>query len=113
MENSTLDSTLMSLEENSLLSELPIDKTMSQICENQSRADEMIDSCSKIVPEKIDTQTDNMSRLFTQTTDAGMAELLDLCSGSFVTQPANVSLFIKTELPVTLQTFILNSEYVC
>lgn len=81
----------MSLEESHLLPEYSIDKTMSQISENQSRADQIIDSCSKIVPEQNETDN-NMSTLFTQTADSiSVSELLDLCSGSFVTQAENVS----------------------
>lgn len=91
--NSTVDlnTTSMSLDDNSYVPEYPIDKTMSQICENQNRADEMIDGCSKIVPEQDETDN-NMSTLFSQTDDnISVSELLDLCSGSFVTQPASVS----------------------
>lgn len=93
LENSTrtvdLNSTSISLDENHFVTDDPIDKTMSQICENQSRADQMIESCSKIVPEPNEADK-NMSTLFTQTADSiSVADLLDLCSGSFVTQAAN------------------------
>lgn len=85
-----LNSTAMSLDDNHL-PEYSIDKTMSQISENQSRADLMIDLCSKIIPEQNETDN-NMSTLFTQSADnISVSELLDLCSGSFATQAANVS----------------------
>lgn len=89
-----LNTTSMSLDDNNYVPDYPIDKTMSQICENQNRADEMIDGCSKIVPEcaEQDETDNNMSTLFSQTADnISVSELLDLCSGSFVTQPASVS----------------------
>ena len=78
------------------------DKTMSQIYKNQSLADHMIDSCSKIVPEVSEIPavpeeiaSGNMSALFTQTTDnISESQLLDLCSGSFVTQATNVNAFL-------------------
>ncbi len=85
-----LNTTSISLDENYFVPEDPIDKTMSQICKNQSRADQMIDACSKIVPEKYESDN-NMSTLFTQTADdISVSELLDLCSGTFATQATNV-----------------------
>lgn len=93
MRSEDLNTTSISLDESQFPPEHPVDKTMSQISKNQSRADQMIDSCGKIVPEQIDTDNDNnLSTLFTQTADSmSVTELLDLCSGSFVTQATNVS----------------------
>lgn len=94
MKSEDLNTTSISLDESQFPSEVPVDdKTMSQISKNQSRADQMIDSCGKIVPEHHETNdNDNLATLFTQTADSmSVTELLDLCSGSFVTQETNVS----------------------
>lgn len=89
-----LNTTSISLDE-SLIVPDPIDKTMSQICANQNRADRLIDSCSRIVPEETESDN-NMSTLFTETADnLSVSELLDLCSGSFVTQATDVSIHLN------------------
>lgn len=85
---------------------------MSQICENQSRADQMIDSCSIIVPDQNETDN-NMSKLFTQTADStSVSDLLDLCSGSFVTQVENVSFFFG-KINNTCTSFQLSRQTAC
>lgn len=94
-----LNSTSGSLEENHFSSDYQCDKTLSQIFKNQNLADKMIDSCSDIVPEQnsIEIIDNNMSALFTQTTQiTSQSELLDLCSGSFVTQAVKMSIILKT-----------------
>ncbi|XP_037028730.1 claspin [Bradysia coprophila] len=97
--NTTSISLDLGLDENQFAPEDPVDKTMSQISKNQSRADQMIDSCGKIIPfgDSEQNETDNnLSTLFTQTADSmSVTELLDLCSGSFVTQATNGN-FVET-----------------
>ncbi|KAG4079112.1 hypothetical protein HA402_001083 [Bradysia odoriphaga] len=97
IKSADLNTTSISLDENQFAPEDPVDKTMSQISKNQSRADQMIDSCGKIVLHPEPNETDNnLSTLFTQTADSmSVTELLDLCSGSFVTQATNAN-YIET-----------------
>lgn len=103
----------LGLDDNQFPATDPIDKTMSQISKNQSRADQMIDSCSKIVPEPIETDN-NLSTLFTQNADGmSVTELLDLCSGSFVTQATNVSSHSiqATIFELTMSSFLSLGEF--
>ncbi|KAJ6638406.1 Claspin, partial [Pseudolycoriella hygida] len=97
-----------SLDDSFYVPEYPPEKTMSQICKNQDLADQMIDSFSKIIPEvpdiPVQSKPDNMSTLFTQTTDnISESQLLDLCSGSFVTQATNLN-FVEPETEPTSET---------